>query len=270
MRNKYRILLAVLLVAFFGALAWLVLIPHEPVYKGRTLASWLDEFGTNYSAIFQATKEATLQTDCCIAIQRIGTNAVPTLVNMASSHDSNLESNLVVLARRLTSVHLHTDQEYHIRARLGFFALGPLGKDAVPSLIDLLGDKDPEIQITTIACLGNIGPAANAAVPALIPFLSDTNQSVRLGATRTMATRTLGSIHSEPGLVVPLLIKDLNASNPQLAITISALGQFGKDAKPAVPALLQYLSNQNGMIWRETINALKAIDPEAAAKAGIK
>ena len=49
-----------------------------------------------------------------------------------------------------------------------------------------------------------------------------------------------------------------------------ALRQFGPEAKPAVPKLVQLLSDVEAAIRSEATNALKAIDPQAAAQAGVK
>jgi HEAT repeat protein len=80
----------------------------------------------------------------------------------------------------------------------------------------------------------------------------------------------LGRIHMEPEVVVPILMKTLNPTNDILSTTITVLGEFGESAKPAVPALLRYLNNTDQYIRYVTTNALKQIDPEAAAKAGVK
>jgi HEAT repeat protein len=48
------------------------------------------------------------------------------------------------------------------------------------------------------------------------------------------------------------------------------LGRFGADAHQAVPALVGLLSDANPFVRDAVSNALKEIDPEAAAKAGVK
>jgi HEAT repeat protein len=48
------------------------------------------------------------------------------------------------------------------------------------------------------------------------------------------------------------------------------LGNFGPNAQQAIPALLQLLSDLDVAVRFTATNALKKIDPEAAAKAGVK
>jgi HEAT repeat protein len=51
---------------------------------------------------------------------------------------------------------------------------------------------------------------------------------------------------------------------------VQQLGMFGRDAKLAVPALVEFLNASHDDVNKfNATNALKAIDPEAAAKAGV-
>lgn len=52
-----------------------------------------------------------------------------------------------------------------------------------------------------------------------------------------------------------------------LAESIMALGQFGPDAKPAIPLLTNLLRAPNPNVRLEATNALKLIDSAAAAQA---
>jgi HEAT repeat protein len=49
--------------------------------------------------------------------------------------------------------------------------MGPGAESAVPDLIRLLEDPDPEVRKAAARTLGRIGPAADAAVPALMRTL---------------------------------------------------------------------------------------------------
>jgi hypothetical protein len=48
------------------------------------------------------------------------------------------------------------------------------------------------------------------------------------------------------------------------------LGELGEKAKPTVPLRVEALKDEKTSIWSEVNGALKEIDPEAAAKAGVK
>ena len=51
---------------------------------------------------------------------------------------------------------------------------------------------------------------------------------------------------------------------------IESIGKFGAQAKPAVPMLIELLNDPQPAIRAAAANALKAIDPAAAAKADVK
>jgi len=266
-RKRVHIALAVVAVAIVSVAVWQVLCEREPVYQGKTLNAWLQEYVAADNQFPVTEEKAATLRRAGDGIRRIGTNAPPFLVQMARARDSPFRRFITAVARNqsLIRVHLRTDEEIRHMAVVGFYALGPIGKDAVPVLVELLNDQDPDVRLNAADCLGNIGPDAKAAVTALLPFLNDTSRDVRFASTVN-----LGRIHMDAALVVPILITNLTKSNAMLPITINVLGKFEQEAKPATFALLQFLNDENEYVRVEATNALKAIDPEAAAKAGMK
>ena len=88
----------------------------------------------------------------------------------------------------------------------------------------------------------------------------------------------LGAIRQQPERVVPILIGILDKTqNLQHSVILRpyaliALREFEAEAKPAVPSLLRLLNDERETtrLRSNAANALRAIDPEAAAKAGVK
>jgi HEAT repeat protein len=182
----------------------------------------------------------------------------------------------------------------------GLDALGSATSNALPQLIGIY-DRHPNALSQQIVpwIISGLGPSSRAAVPMLVRATTNTNENVRLNALYA-----LGKIHAERESTVVAIIKSLHDTSRNVqANATDALGAFRKDAKPAVPALLELLkreqtnpsSSQGGMgppyrrvsvsplmnfswfgsstnvdIITPVTAALKAIDPEAAAKAGIK
>ena len=115
--------------------------------------------------------------------------------------------------------------------------------------------------------LGGIGPAASNAVPSL---LRNVTRPGKAGLDWN-SLEALGEIHAEPQKVVPVLIALLN--NPEgniRLVSIRSLQAFGSDARSAVPALLNLLKDQKDLVRKAAAQALIVIDPEAAARAGLK
>ncbi|PWU18134.1 MAG: hypothetical protein C5B50_09845 [Verrucomicrobia bacterium] len=117
-----------------------------------------------------------------------------------------------------------------------------------------------------VQALGLIGPRARSAVPDLIKVVKGKDP-----ATRPGAALALGQIQHEPQTVIPVLIGLLD--DPQEDVpenAIEALGDFGALSKAAVPKMLEMLKLPDKDMQVALRTALKKIDPEEAAKAGIK
>jgi HEAT repeats len=211
-----------------------------------------------------------LQRQCRLAIQAIGSNAVPTLVNMVRTKDSSLKLKVLTLLSRqhLISIKPPTARYYHQLSMGGFETLGPILKDAVPALTRLLNDPDADVRATATWDLGNIGPDARAAIPLLTKNLNDTNSTVRFYSLQSLA-----DIHSQPEVVMPILIDALSKTQTDSTtydVALIGLGKFGPQASNAIPLIKTFLTNSVSFVAEDATNALKKIDLIAAAQAGVK
>ncbi|MDB6109974.1 MAG: repeat protein [Pedosphaera sp.] len=272
MRKRYRILLVVLLVAVLGGLTWQVSRPRqlEPIYQGKPLSVWLAEYYESYS-----TNSLTLQAPAAVqartenAVRQIGTNGIPTLLQMLRARNSQLTWLGTKLSMQL---HLTTNPppnavERNIEAEIGFWLLGEDAKYAVPALVEIYDQNfSKESQGLAALALGRIGPPARMAIPSLLREATNKNEF-----PRTHSIWALTQIRGAPAVLVPALTQALH--DPSLHVRSTAavgLGGFGEDAKSAVPALVQALKDPDYSLRVHVKNALKQIDPEAAAKAGVK
>jgi hypothetical protein len=299
--KRRRVILATLLIAILGGFAWFVLpAPPEPVYQGKRLTFWLEDLnGTRATQAERAKAEE--------AIRAIGTNAIPTLLRMLRARDTPLKLRLIALAQKqhVFKIHHTSAQELNMQAAEGIRLLGPAAASAVPQLIRLY-DENPHYwsRHMVVVMFGQMGPAARSAVPTLLRGLDDTNAFLR-----NNAAWALGVIHSQPDVAVPELMKRLSDPEEMVrANAARALGCYGHDARAAVPALTELFEKEqsrppspSGSQGRFTLvlsswlvsyappdnpgpprpvgtwdvigttkKALTEIDPEAAAKAGVK
>jgi len=217
-----------------------------------------------------------LQKQAKIAIQTIGTNAIPTLLRMLKARDSRFKLKLIRLSHKqhLINIKWKLPQIRDNEAMLGFICLGSSAASAVPELVDIYKERrshpyydpysgDPGGILYILALMG---PAAADAVPRLVEDTTDTNSDVRFAAFWA-----LGKIHAKPSFAVPALISSLR--DPIFGNRVCAiidLGAFGSDAKSAVPELIKLLADPSPAVRANAISALKKIDPEAAAQAGVK
>src|SRR5438445_2370724 len=131
MGKKHGILLAVLFVALLGGLVWMLSRPTEPVYQGKPLRAWLDEF--NFWS--GDTNEAAF-----VAFREMGTNPIPALLKSIQSGDPPFERLIFELNRRQSLIHfrLRDTQPQRFAASFALYAMGAKAKRALPALTNLL------------------------------------------------------------------------------------------------------------------------------------
>jgi HEAT repeat protein len=134
--------------------------------------------------------------------------------------------------------------------------LGPAAAPAVPQVIDLLRDPDPNVRDQACLALGHVGPDAKAAVPHLQKLLDDPD-------LRASAIRTLGQIGPDARAAVPQLVALLRHRRDwDQELAVVALSRIG-DAS-AVPGLVAALRD-GPEAQRAACRVLSALGPAAKA-----
>lgn len=261
--------------------------PREPVVGGKKLSTWVEEYERSIPKP-EYDGDPKMRARAESAVRRIGTNALPWLLQELSAKEATRGDEL--------PTNFYSGQAIGRRwvAATAFAILGSFANDVTPNLIPLLDDKQTSYTAATAlggigggsipvltqaltnthACaresaarvLGLFGAKAQSAIPALIRCAADKDDSVR-----GFATFSLGQIGREPDVVVPVLIMNLRDSYHSARWNAAcALGNFGDQAKAAIPALLQVLHGNDPDVRDIAADALRRIDPEAAAKRGVK
>jgi hypothetical protein len=270
MHKRVQIALVVLLVILAGVSVWQGLREREPLYEGKRLSSWLQAYRLCGLAGVETWQVRAEQQMADEAVRKAGTNALPTLLRMLRAKDSALKVKLMGLAQRQHFIRItYTPaEELNYQASCAFGVLRAKGQSAVPALMEI-ADKNisHDSQWYAITALAFVGMSAKEVIPSLSRWAIDADSRVRL-----YAVNALGEIRAEPDRVVPILTNALRDPDSGVQTHAAmALGKFGPNAKLAVPALVEYLNAQDSRTDRSDFtDALKAIDPEAAAKAGVK
>lgn len=250
MQRKQIVVATLMLSAIVisGVVFFFLRSTREPVYQGKPLSVWLKAYDLKKSdGSIQMFGTDWRETDKIV--QQAGTNAIPTLLRLL--REENVKKR---------NIDVNGEE-----ASMGFVALRANAKDATPSLLAIY-ERNPAARVDVLYCLGCIGPAAEEAVPWLLQKLPDANGKVRAGLVTA-----LGEIHAQPDQVVPVLINCLNDSNRMVrADSALALANYRTNAKPAIPVLIGLLNDKGKGVSNCAALALKAIDPEAAAEAGLK
>jgi HEAT repeat protein len=288
--------------------------PLEPRYSGKRLSDWADILALSWDEYPNEKTAKTAQTyhdDAESAIHHLGTRALPYAIKWcrATNNASTENSPDWFRGKKLFGVeleeiypglhpsHVISATDLHNRSEEIFRILGPGAKSEIPTLINLLGDKNAGVASAAAGDLYDVGsdavaplilaltnqnaqirgfaaslfefplPGATSAIPALSLCLNDSDSRVRLNAT--CALEHLGT--NSPAIVVPALLDALRRETNPLNILslIDALGQCGTNAKTAVPVLKRILESQTTTTFfdspqRTAIFALKKIDPKAA------
>jgi HEAT repeats/PBS lyase HEAT-like repeat len=147
--------------------------------------------------------------------------------------------------------------------------IGVQAKAAVPALIAVLSGSPDEPHMAVVKALGSIGPDASSAVPALMRMFRGKPDIER----QTTLIYAFGEIGSASIPAVPLLIEALSDprdSSQFLNVSAAeALGKIGPGAKAAVPALIVALNSDTGTGRLVTIATGALGDIGADAKAAI-
>jgi HEAT repeat protein len=255
MRKRVHIAFGVLLVILAGVIGWQVLrLPErEPVYQSKRLGFWLESLCKTMTQGNQDDRDRTRQ-----AIQHIGTNALPVLVERLRAQDTRLKELLMTWAEKQRLVHFHfkSANQRRIESVLGYSALGQL---ATPSLSDTLtNDPFPCARRAAASALGLIGPKAKLAAPALFRATKDSDDAVRI-----FAFGALGRIQPDPKLTTPVLMAGLDdpSTNVRRAAAM-ALGNIGPEARLAAPALFRATKDTDDAVCIFAFGALGRIQPD--------
>lgn len=257
-------------------------------------------------------------------IRQLGSNSIPLLLDWLRKDDkptfqgrvaqskqgmiSFLESHRFIEPRP-RSLEMDWKSSYRSLGNAVLSELGPEGKAAIPTLIQMLGDKnhkpdevsqvagvawlilprmapesipplicaltnqDTQVWCLAAGALGHIGSDAKAAIPFVKEKLKDKDPYVRVGAADI-----IGKLGGNPDEFVPTLIGTLpEVEWDYLNYALEVLVRYKNNAKPAVPVLLDILNKTpnstnttNTIVRSEVLSALREIDPEAAAKVGVK
>src|SRR5438309_9722959 len=122
MKRSRAIALAVLLAVSAAVAAFFALRPREPVYQGKQLSVWLRDLDDN-------TLAADSRNRAVDAVRQIGSNCVPSLIEMLRSSDSWPKRKLMELVGKQSRIRFHftTAHECRSRAIRGIEGLGRAG-----------------------------------------------------------------------------------------------------------------------------------------------
>jgi hypothetical protein len=181
MKNR-RIIFILLAVLLVGLLVFCFTGPTEPTYKGRKLTSYLR--GPWEQIDGPQTDNPHFGPDI-VAIRAIGTNGIPTLLRLIQAHDPPWKAKMISFLNRQKIIHLDI-RDARRRRELGiegFYILAELARPAVPELVRLTENSEPEIRGAALQSLNHIPVTKEVFQPVLERLCHDINKLVKIIAS---------------------------------------------------------------------------------------
>jgi hypothetical protein len=265
--------------------------PDELVYKGKRVTEWMEiAFWGELPGTSVPTADWMESVD---ALDKLGTNVIPYALKLAWTRDSELKRtvlkspwptkvfNFLGSSKRFD----RWAQASSVNPRVAteaFKFLGPRGKPAIPTLLQLLRTSDnPSGRFAAARMLTRIGREAQPALPELLQGFKDPNLNVReavteavaiisniegpsvVGDDSAMAEYRLYQEHSVE-LMVPVVLKLLTDPSVDADRLIGTLQYFSfEEGWAATPGLLQLLNHPDIAVRARATNALERIHPSA-------
>ena len=258
--KRWPVVLGILLIAAVaGLLCWAPWEPREPVYNGEPLSYWLDGGSRTGGPLNLSFPALEILGD---------SNAVPFLANTLDAPFGRAYSRMWPKIPPAVRKHLWAP-DYAARGRIAaahmLGRMGPLANPAIPALLRALKDNASQVQTEAARSLGATGKGDETVTTALVAALKDKNPGLRQAAAES-----LGKLGRGDETVIKALTS-VQQDQPLVSFHAAlALWQLGKRDQTVVAALTAALSCPNASIREYATNSLLQIDPEAAAKAGVK
>src|SRR5438093_596536 len=236
-------------VVFLAALALLLARNHlrdAPSYDGKSLSFYLRDFNhPKDSAEYGKTTNALFH---------LGQDAAPHLARALGKKDPKILKVLWTVLPDAVTRYLPDPMEAWVVRNEAYFLLknlGPTAKPAVPQLIRLLEDNNPEVRDHAAEILGGIGPGSPAAVTALVTAIQRKTISE---LTAVPALHRLGYRAKEAAPGLADLVR--TGSTPIKLQAANCLSLIGPDASPAIPALIELLRDEESRVRPAAVHAL--------------
>jgi HEAT repeat protein len=172
------------LAAVVAAIAGVVLrSPSQPTCDGHTITHWI--------AVLDS-RDADQKAHAFAAIEKIGTNALPTILHLLGTRDSGLKFRIRGLVERVPLLHLRFASAADVRLK-AWMALAISGQESIrasiPELAGLLRDPDPGVRLRAVEMLSVLPFNDTAPLPALEAAQNDPAPQVRATAGQSVQSR---------------------------------------------------------------------------------
>jgi len=263
MRRTRLILIPLVGCLLAGGGWWLLGTVGEPQYQGRSVVYWFREFCQAHG---NGARTPRRYRKACDALQRMGTNAVPYLLNRAMNDEKDsagraaLFDLLSLLPQSWSPPHYLTKEEIRQNAVQAIGQIGPPAGMVLGRLRKPLSEPNSVPFERAITVLERVGEGRQMLVPWFAAALRTTNLQTRL-----QAVWFLNQLGAQAAPAVPDLIRVLRSTERTSALFRQAtftLASIGRAAAPALPVLTEAYRTETNWDWKIPLaTALCEIDP---------
>lgn len=160
----------------------------------------------------------------------------PRVSSMAATALSHFGTNaLNPLLKALRS----SDDRVYTRASRTLGEMGARANDAIPDLVEMMGDRVSRLRSNAVKTLGYMGIESTDAIQSMAELLADKEPAVR-----RVAAEALGMLGRPAVAALKQLIAALDDDDQRVRRSAAeALGNIGPDASPALPKLRELLES---------------------------
>jgi hypothetical protein len=228
----------------------------EPQYQGRKLTEWARDIDqSDFFRQPQYQQHEAKSEQAIAAVQHIGTNALPMALDLLAAKDSWFKKKIEKWAQRYDDddwpgqrrfpIYIKSAGEKNYEGANIIWALGPVTKPIIPSLMQLFQSPNEEIAANMMYALPGAG---TNVVPPLIRLLGSTNKDIRIRAAIILGRHFGSQAHA----AVPVLLQGLDEPtlNPiQRVQVIFALVYIRQDASVIVPSIVRHIQNETNKLF---------------------
>jgi hypothetical protein len=239
------------------ALGIYLLLPREPLYGGKRLSVWLEEFTPSL--------KRGIPMEARDAIRHMGTNALPSLVREMKVLDAPFGSRILTWINSKQSklaFTIKSPARRRANAAIACETLGPAATPVVPELIGLLDDETAGVDAAlALVAIGE---------PAISPLLENLPQAS--GPARSLSADILAQgFPSATESIVARLVQRLQHPKPEVRVSaIEPLCKYQLQSPAAIPAVVACLADVNAEVrYVAALNLSRCVgdEPRKAAVA---
>lgn len=241
-----------------GIVRW---VSREPEFEGQPLSLWFKRFYSSGQLSGQLDNDR--REEAGFALQSIGSNAVPYLISEAlnTRQDSpvkRIAHDLANLFRRsktpfISAGTIHGEAAYALRE------IKPPANTILPLLTNVLRAANTNLWYPALFLLGTIGEGSEEGLPYLVEALRGKDERAR-----NLAAQSLQWLGPHANAALPELIHALDDPSCPIYYVVPTLGQFGSEAKAALPILNEKLANLTARERLRVAVAICQIDPDSS------